>query len=93
MVAESAGTVGTVHAIASVLKNPRVVEFLTKATPADIEVVPPDLRGDLSGIVKEAQKSGIKVSPALLKEAAKKGTVAAALTGAKPHFDVETGTQ
>jgi hypothetical protein len=93
MALESAGTVGAVQGVASILKNPKVVNFLTKATPADIEVVPPDLRGDLSGIVKEAQKSGIAVSPALLKEAAKKGTVAAALTGAKPHFDVETGTQ
>lgn len=91
MAVESAGTVAAVHGIASVLKNPKVVEFLTKATPADVEMIPQDLRGDLSGIVKEAQKSGIQVSPALLKEAAKKGTVAAALTGGKPHFDVETG--
>src|SRR6185437_11082859 len=34
--------------------------------------------------------NGIKVSPALL---AKRGTVAAALAGNKPKFDVETGTQ
>jgi hypothetical protein len=93
MAVDSAGTVAAVHGIADIMKNPKVVEFLTKATPADVEVIPPDLRGDLSGIIKEAQKSGIHVSPALLKAAASRGTVAAALTGSKPRFDVETGTQ
>jgi hypothetical protein len=47
------------------LTSPKVVDFLTKATPEDIASIPPQLRGDFPRIVAEAQKRGIKVSPAL----------------------------
>ena len=63
---ESAGTYGAVRTVAGVLRNPKVVEFLTKATPKDVEQIPPDLRGQFPSIVRAAQKQGIKVSPALI---------------------------
>lgn len=76
---ESAATGAAVYAIGKFLKSPKVAEFLTKARPQDVAQIPPDLRGDMAGIVEQAGKRGIKVSPAL--------TTAfgvGALTGQKP---------
>lgn len=71
----SAGVV----AIARILESPKVIEWLTKATPADIAQVPPELRGPgLENIVREAQRQGIKISPAL--RPLIRGGVAAAMT-------------
>lgn len=58
------GTLGI--AIDRVMENPKVVDFLTKATERDVAAIPEDLRGDFPQIVQQAQKRGIKVSPALL---------------------------
>lgn len=63
--AEAAGTLAATHAIARALENPRVVEFLSNATAKDIAAIPPDLRGSFPGIIKQAQRQGRTVSPAL----------------------------
>jgi hypothetical protein len=81
---ESAGTLGTVHAIANLMQRPAVVEFLTKATPKDVAAIPANLRGDFPRILTEAQKRGIKVSPALTR--AFTGAAAAGIPA------VQTGT-
>lgn len=73
-IAESAGTYGAVRGVAGMLRNPKVAEFLTKATPADVAQIPPDLRGQFPAILTQAQKQGIKVAPALVK-AFQAGTV------------------
>lgn len=65
--AESGATLAAVNAAARILRNPKVVEFLTRATARDIAQIPPDLRGDFPSIIKAAQKQGIEISPALLK--------------------------
>lgn len=62
---ESAGTLAAVSTVSRILRNPRVVNFLTTATERDIAQIPPDLRGDFPQIVSNAQKLGIKVSKAL----------------------------
>jgi hypothetical protein len=54
-------------ALTRMLTSPKVVDFLTKATPADIEQIPPEMRGNFPKILAEAQKRGIKVSPVLTK--------------------------
>jgi len=76
MAAESLGTLGTVHAIAHIMESKPVLDFLSKATPRDIESVPPDLRGQLPRIVKEAQKRNVKLSPALQAYAVTTATLA-----------------
>jgi hypothetical protein len=53
------------QAIASLLENQRVVDYLTKATASDVAAIPEDLRGDFPQIVRRAQAQGLKVSPAL----------------------------
>jgi hypothetical protein len=58
------GIAGGAHVLAGVLENPSVVEFLTKATPADVAQVPAELRGNLQPIIDAAIQKGIKVSPA-----------------------------
>jgi hypothetical protein len=55
---------GGAHLLSSLLENPRVVDFLTKATPEDVAQVPPELRGDLPQIVNAAKNRGVKISPA-----------------------------
>jgi hypothetical protein len=65
-VAASAATYGGVQGVASILRNPTVANFLTKATARDFAQVPADLRGDMPTIISTAQKSGVRVSPALL---------------------------
>ena len=46
-----------------VFTNDRI---LTKARPEDTAMIPPELRGDLPGLVSQAQRQGIKVAPALI---------------------------
>lgn len=81
-IGEGIAVAGGGNMVASLLEKPRIVEMLTKATPADVEAIPPELRGGLGDIVDAARKRGIRVSPALLK-VARRGTVAAALGGRK----------
>ena len=52
-------------ALTKMLTSPKVIDFLTKATPADVAQIPPELRGNFPKILTEAQKRGIKVSPVL----------------------------
>ena len=72
---ESGGILAATHAAVSLLRYPPLVDFLVKARPEDVAVIPPELRGDLPGLVSQAQRQGIKVSPALL--AATGGALAA----------------
>ena len=55
------------HGIANILEKPAVKDFLTRATARDVAQIPEDLRGDMSAVVKAAQKKGIKVSPLLVR--------------------------
>lgn len=57
---------GIPYALSKVLKMPEVVRILSTPTPADIAAIPPEIRGDLPQIVKQAQKEGIAVHPAIL---------------------------
>jgi hypothetical protein len=52
-------------AFTKIITSPEVVAFLEKATPADVAQIPPELRGNFPKILTEAQKRGIKISPAL----------------------------
>jgi hypothetical protein len=72
---------------AAALRNPKVIEFLSKPTAAQIEQIPPDLRGpSLKPFLDAAKKQGINVDPRLYVVAAgvaasqPKKRVAAALT-------------
>jgi hypothetical protein len=58
---------------ARLLENPKVANWLSQATPRDVAQIPADLRGDFPALVKAAQAKGIKVSPALLGNAAVSG--------------------
>lgn len=71
---EGAATYGAVRGIAGIMRNPKVIEFLTKATPDDVAQIPQDLRGSFPDIVQAAQKQGIKVSPALIAATAGAGS-------------------
>jgi len=51
--------------IAVALENPKVIDFLSNATPRDVAEIPPDLRGEFPNLVRAAQSNGIGVSPAL----------------------------
>ena len=70
---ESAGVLATTRAAAELLRYPPMVRFLTQARPEDIALIPPELRGDLPGLVSQARKQGIKVAPALMAAAAGTG--------------------
>lgn len=70
MAIESAGTFATAKAATALMRYPPMMEFLTKARPEDLALIPPDLRGDLSGLVQQARQRGIKVAPALVAAAA-----------------------
>ncbi|MGC2638308.1 MAG: hypothetical protein WA294_14085 [Acidobacteriaceae bacterium] len=59
------GALITSEVAAQILESPKVVSFLTEATPRDVAAIPADLRGDFPQIVRRAQAQGIKVSPAL----------------------------
>lgn len=63
---ESAGMLATVKATTYLLQYPPLRQFLEQARPEDLASIPPDLRGDLPGLVTLAQRQGIKVAPALL---------------------------
>lgn len=64
MLGGATGIAGGAHVLSGLLENPSVVEFLTKATPADVAQVPPELRGNLQPIIDAANQKGIRVSPA-----------------------------
>jgi hypothetical protein len=61
----SGSTLGILYAASHALENPTLVNFLSKATKADMEAVPPELRGSFPSLVKAAAKKGIKVSDAV----------------------------
>ena len=67
---ESAGMLATVQATTQLLRYPPMIDFLTKARPEDVALIPPDLRGDLPGLVNLARQRGVKVAPALIAETA-----------------------
>jgi hypothetical protein len=73
MALESAGTFAMTKATAAMMQYPPMMDFLTKARPEDLALIPPDLRGDLPGLVSLAQRQGIKVAPALVAAAAGTG--------------------
>jgi hypothetical protein len=80
MALESGGTLATVKATTELMKYPPMLRFLTQARPEDVRLIPPEMRGDLSGLVSLAQRQGIRVSPALVAGAT--GAVAAGSAGA-----------
>ncbi len=51
--------------VAKLLRSKPFVEWATKATPADVAQIPPEMRGDLGSIIQAAKAQGINVSPAL----------------------------
>lgn len=63
---ESAGMLATIKATTHILQYPPLRQFLEQARPEDLASIPPDLRGDLPGLVNLAQRQGIKVAPALV---------------------------
>jgi hypothetical protein len=71
---ESAGMLATVKATTGLLRYPPMIRFLEQARPEDIPLIPPELRGDLPGLVSIAQRQGVRVSPALAAAAATTGT-------------------
>jgi hypothetical protein len=70
---ESVGMLATVKATTHLLRYPPLLKFLEQARPEDIPLIPPELRGDLPGLVTLAQRQGIKVAPALVAAAAGTG--------------------
>ena len=42
------------------------MKFLEQARAEDLDSIPQELRGDLPGLVSQAQRAGIKVAPALI---------------------------
>ena len=72
------GSLAIQAAVTKMLTSPKVLDFLTKATPADVAQIPPELRGDFPKLLSAAQKRGIKVSPALTA-----GFTTAAIAGKK----------
>ena len=63
---ESAGVLATAKLANELLRYPPMIRFLTQARPEDIALIPPELRGDLSGLVSQARSQGITVAPALI---------------------------
>lgn len=59
------GVGGLGMAVGKILENPKVSDFLTKATARDVAAIPEDLRGEFPMILKQAKTRGIKVSSAL----------------------------
>lgn len=66
MVLESAGTYATTRAATTMMRYPPMLRFLTEARPEDVSLIPPDLRGELPGLVTLARRQGIRVAPALV---------------------------
>lgn len=50
---------------AKLLRNPNVIETLTRPSAAQIAEIPPEMRGNIKLLAEEAQKQGIKVDPRL----------------------------
>lgn len=73
---ESAGMLATVRATTQLMRYPPLMKFLLQARPEDVALIPPELRGDLPGLVAQAQQRGIRVSPALTAAAAMAGQAA-----------------
>ncbi len=63
---EAGGIMAATKAATELLRYPPMIDFLTKARPEDVALIPPELRGDLPGLVSLAQRQGIKVAPALV---------------------------
>ncbi len=63
---ESAGTFAMVRATSAMMQYPPMLRFLTQARPEDVALIPPELRGNLPGLVTIARRQGIKVAPALI---------------------------
>lgn len=63
---ESAGVLATTKFANELLRYPPMIRFLTQARPEDVALIPPDLRGDLPGLVSQARRQGIRVAPALI---------------------------
>jgi hypothetical protein len=63
---ESAGTYAMVRATTGIMQYPPMIRFLTQARPEDIALIPPELHGDLPGLVSLARRQGIPVAPALI---------------------------
>jgi len=82
-----AALIAAPYVLSEALDSPKIVQALTKPTPADIAQIPTELRGsDLSTIVKAAEAKGIKVHPAvkaLALHAAGEWTAAAGTTAKK----------
>lgn len=70
---ESAGMLATVKATTQLMRYPPMIRFLTQARPEDVALIPPEMRGDLPGLVHLAQREGITVAPALVAAAAGTG--------------------
>ena len=70
MAAESVGTFAMTKATTALMRHPPLIKFLTQARPEDVALIPPDLRGDLPGLVNLARQRGIRVAPALVAAAA-----------------------
>lgn len=53
------------NGLASLLESPKVSQYLTKPTPAQVATINPEIARDLAPIVQAAKQKGIKISPAL----------------------------
>lgn len=88
MALESAGTYATTQAVTSLLRHPPLLKFLEQARPEDVPLIPPELRGELPGLVSQARQRGIKVSPALIT-----ATTAVGMNGNQLSQQSQGGTQ
>lgn len=83
LLGESGLGIASTYGLSRLLERPEIVKFLTEPTAKDISSIPPELRGDIAQVAQQAQKQGIKVSPALLSAVGASGAnrkrVAAAL--------------
>jgi len=64
----AAGAAGM--ATEELMAQPAVMQFLTRATRQQVARIPPDLRGDVPGLVSLAKQRGVQVSPVLAAYAA-----------------------
>jgi hypothetical protein len=53
------------NGLATFLESPKVAEYLTKPTPAQVATIDPAIARDLAPIVNAAKKQGIRISPAI----------------------------
>ena len=54
---------GPTQALAAAMDIPKVRDFLTRPTPAQIASIPPELRGDLPVILEAAKRAGLRIHP------------------------------